>query len=103
MNKEDFLQIISQGENEQTEFKTSFAKIGYNEQKFFDKKEDVGKDVGKEILKIIERQTEITIPQIAEILSVTKRTIERHISELKKQNKIKRTGGRKTGHWEAIV
>lgn len=84
------------------------TKIGYKVQKVFEKTEDVGKDVGKdvrkdvgkEILKLIESQASITIPQIAEILGVTQRTIERYISDLKKQSKIKRTGSRKGGYWQ---
>ncbi|MCK9321535.1 MAG: putative DNA binding domain-containing protein [Bacteroidales bacterium] len=62
----------------------------------------VGKDVGKDILLIIENQANITIPQIAQILKLTERTIERHISKLKKENKIYRVGGRKSGFWEII-
>ena len=42
------------------------------------------------------------MPQIAEILKVTERTIKRHITNLKKQNKIVRIGGRKSGFWEIV-
>lgn len=89
------------------------SKIGYKEQKIFEETEtiknvgkdvgkDVAKDVAKEILSIIENQTNITIPQIAGVLGVTERTIERYISEFKKQNKIKRIGGRKNGYRQII-
>ena len=64
--------------------------------------ENVGDDVGKDVLLIIENQANITIPQIAQILKLTERTIERHISKLKKENKIYRVGGRKSGFWEII-
>ena len=64
--------------------------------------QDVGKDVGKEILTLITKQQNITIPQISIRLGVTERTIERHISKFKKEHKLKRIGGRKNGHWEII-
>ncbi len=62
--------------------------------------EDVTKDVTKDVLLMIENQANITIPQIAEILKLTERTIKRHITKLKKENKIVRIGGRKDGYWE---
>ena len=60
---------------------------------------DVGKDVGKELLSLIEKNPEITIPALAEILNVTSRTVERQLNRLKKENKIAREGGRKEGKW----
>jgi len=39
---------------------------------------------------------------MAVIFKVTERTIERDISALKKQNKLKRIGSKKFGHWELL-
>ena len=60
---------------------------------------DVGKDVGKELLSLIRKNPEITIPALAEILNVTSRTVERQLNRLKKENKVAREGGRKEGKW----
>lgn len=86
------------------------TKIGYKAQKIFDKTEAVGKNVGKavgknvgkEIIFLLKESPEITIPEISKSLHVTERTIERHISKLKDENRIKRIGSRKTGHWQII-
>ena len=65
---------------------------------------NVGINVGKEVevLKIIQAKPKITIHEIAEILGLTNRTVERYISSLKEANRIKRTGSKKTGNWEII-
>ncbi len=64
---------------------------------------DVGKDfikdVGKEIILLLEQNPQMTFPELTKELNVTKRTIERHINKLKKENKITREGGRKEGKW----
>ena len=74
-----------------------------------DATKDVGKDVGKElkgslaeVFRLIQIKPELTIPEIAEITKYTQRTIERSLSQLKKLNFIKRTGGRKEGKWEIV-
>ena len=40
--------------------------------------------------------------EIAGQLNISKRTIRRDIEKLKQQNKLKRIGTEKTGHWEII-
>jgi ATP-dependent DNA helicase RecG len=57
------------------------------------------KDVMKEILTIIENNPKITIPEIAETLHLTGRTIARQIGKLKKEKILARDGGRKNGIW----
>ena len=70
---------------------------------------DVTKDVTKEltgkhlkILEIISHNPGITVPEIGEIIGLTKRTVKRYISDLKSENYIKREGGRKTGFWKIL-
>jgi len=60
------------------------------------------KDVGKDVFSLIEKQGNITIPQISKILNITERTVERHIFKLKLQKKVLRIGGKKNGHWQVI-
>ncbi|NJM94640.1 MAG: winged helix-turn-helix transcriptional regulator [Cytophagales bacterium] len=54
------------------------------------------------MLQTIEKNKDITVPELAIMLDVSPRTIERHLKELKDGGKIRRTGSRKTGHWEII-
>jgi fido (protein-threonine AMPylation protein) len=69
---------------------------------------DVGVNVGvnvgvkDKILGFIAKNPRITIPQLAEFLDVTTRTIERNIRELRESGKIVREGSDKTGYWKVI-
>ena len=54
------------------------------------------------IIQVIENDYQITITAIADKLSIPKRTVERDIATLKKQNKIRHTGSAKAGHWELL-
>ena len=65
------------------------------------RRESVGKVAG-EILLAIEHNNAITIPQLASLIGVTERSIERNIQKLQAVNRLKRIGGRKEGHWEVI-
>ena len=56
-----------------------------------------------EILKLVKKDKDITILQIANILGVTDKTIKRDISKLKNDNKIIRVGSFKSGYWEIKV
>jgi ATP-dependent DNA helicase RecG len=73
---------------------------------------NVGKDVGlnvginvglkrvDQILNLIKENNTITAEEMALIFNVTERTIDRDISSLRKQNRLKRIGSKKSGHWE---
>ena len=54
------------------------------------------------IIKLIKKDKNITILQIANILGVTDKTIKRDMSKLKSDNKIARVGSLKSGYWEII-
>jgi len=59
----------------------------------------VGKASGK-ILTAIRDRNDITIPELANLVGVTPRTVERHLKKLQQNGMLKRIGGRKHGHWE---
>jgi ATP-dependent DNA helicase RecG len=75
---------------------------------------NVGKDVGlnvginvglkraDQILNLIKENNTITTEEMAVVFNVTERTIDRDLSSLKKQNKLKRIGSKKSGHWELM-
>ncbi|UCN00508.1 Fic family protein [Sulfurimonas sp. SWIR-19] len=72
------------------------------------KKSNVPKNVPKnvplkrvaKIVSLINKNKNITIIELANILKVTDKTIKRDIAKLKKENKLVRVGSLKTGHWE---
>jgi len=54
------------------------------------------------IIQTIESDSEIKVGEIADKLGIPKRTVERDIAALKKQNKIHHVGSAKVGHWEVL-
>lgn len=59
----------------------------------------VGKTSGK-ILTAIRDKAKITIPELADLVGVTQRSVERHLRKLQQEGVLKRVGGRKHGYWE---
>ena len=51
---------------------------------------------------LIHKNPSIKAQEIAEKLSVTKRTAENYLSKLKEAKYIERIGSDKTGHWQVI-
>jgi len=79
--------------------------------------ETVGKSVGKSVEKGVEKSVEksvekiitlmdenpyITQKELSLAIGLSRRGIEKNISKLKKEGKIKRIGPAKGGHWEVI-
>ncbi|MEN8760438.1 MAG: winged helix-turn-helix transcriptional regulator [Desulfobacterales bacterium] len=60
-----------------------------------------GKTSGK-ILDILRQHEHLTIPELARLIGVTERSIERSIRKLQDQGLLRRVGPAKGGHWEVI-
>ena len=59
----------------------------------------------KSSVKIVElmlANRSITIPELAEMLNLSTRTIEKHIVNLKEDKRIERVGADKGGYWEVL-
>lgn len=56
--------------------------------------------VKENILTLIAVDNKISTSKMAQMLSVSKRTIERNISMLKEEGKLKRVGSARGGHWQ---
>ncbi len=54
------------------------------------------------IIKIIQNNKYVTIPELSDELNISTRAIEKQISNLKKQGLVRRIGPAKGGHWEVI-
>ena len=74
------------------------------------KKENVPKDVPKDvplkrlekILALMRKNRDITAVELSNKMNVTDKTIKRDIAKLKNENRIKRVGSLKSGHWEVV-
>ena len=60
-----------------------------------------GRTSGK-ILAALARDVNLTIPELASLIGVTERSIERNIKKLQEQCRLRRVGPAKGGHWEII-
>jgi ATP-dependent DNA helicase RecG len=60
-----------------------------------------GKASGK-ILAALEQDGNLTIPELASMIGVTERSIERNIKKLQAQDRLRRVGPAKGGHWEVL-
>jgi len=81
-------------------FQHGFRVIVYAE-KLADTEKTSGKTSGK-IIAYIQDNPDITIPELARLLEITERSVERNISQLQKHKKLRRIGPAKGGHWEVI-
>lgn len=74
------------------------------------KKENVPKNVPldvplkrlEKILALMSKNRDITAVELSNKMNVTDKTIKRDIAKLKNENRIKRVGSLKAGHWEVI-
>lgn len=55
-----------------------------------------------QLIRLLSINPEITTAEISDELEISTRMVEKYISQLKKDGKIARVGGRKTGHWEVL-
>ena len=65
------------------------------------RRENVGKTSGK-ILEACRKKPSVTIPNLADLIGITERSVQRNIQNLQKDGLLRRVGGRKEGHWEVI-
>ncbi|RLB70157.1 MAG: transcriptional regulator [Deltaproteobacteria bacterium] len=63
------------------------------------RRESVGKASGK-ILGICRENPSVTITEMAALIGITERSIQRNIQKLQNDGFLRRVGGRKSGHWE---
>ena len=59
------------------------------------------KTLGK-ILDILKQEEHLTIPELARLIGVTERSIERNIRKLLAQGLLRRIGPAKGSHWKVI-
>ena len=55
------------------------------------------------ILGLIEQNKQKTIPELAEIIEISERAVQKNIKKLKEKGVLERIGGRKEGYWQINV
>ena len=65
-------------------------------------KKSSGKTEAK-IIAIARKSPSVSIPQIAEILGISTRAVEKQIRHLKQTNRIRRIGPAKGGNWQVVA
>ncbi len=56
----------------------------------------------KEIIALLSAKPEMTIPELAEALSLSTRAVEKQIARLREEGRLRRVGPKKGGHWEVV-
>lgn len=56
----------------------------------------------REILRMARENPKVTIAELASVLAVTDRTIERNLKQLQQEGRLQRIGPAKGGHWEVL-
>lgn len=59
------------------------------------------KSSGK-IIELVKSNGLLTIPELANHLGISTRAVEKQIAKLKAENRIKRVGSLRGGHWEVV-
>ena len=54
------------------------------------------------IVEILKTNNQTTIPELSELLNISYKGVEYHITEMKKEGILKRIGSRKYGSWGVI-
>ena len=60
-------------------------------------------DKQKEICKTLRTNPKMTVGQLAEVLAVAKRTLERELANLQKMGVLVREGNTSAGHWVLLI
>lgn len=60
-------------------------------------------DKQKEICKTLRVNPKMTVSQLAEVLAVAKRTLERELANLQKMGVLVREGNTSAGHWVLLI
>jgi predicted HTH transcriptional regulator len=87
MEKADILPSEISKKTGETEGKTEGKRVG---------------QAGQRIIRLIQKNPQITIPEMASRLGITESAIEKQVRKLREQEIIGRVGPAKGGHWEVL-
>ena len=84
---------------------TVHRKVGESSSKKSETPGELSKTSGKtsgKILAALKQDENLTIPELASLIGVTERSIERNIRKLQEQGRLRRIGPAKGGRWEVL-
>jgi len=85
------------------EFMEHFLRINIPfEQGYANDYTELNKKSSEKIINLIKQNNKLSASEIAGMLGISARAVEKQISQLKKVNKLKRVGADKGGHWEIL-
>lgn len=64
--------------------------------------EKTSEKTASHILSVLAMHPKATIADLAQVIGVSDRTIERNLNRLQKRNLLRRVGPDKGGHWEVV-
>ncbi|MBZ0155646.1 MAG: putative DNA binding domain-containing protein [Alphaproteobacteria bacterium] len=56
---------------------------------------------GEQIMRLLSGRPEMTIPELAKVLSISTRAVEKQVAKLRSEGRLRRIGPAKGGRWEA--
>lgn len=65
-------------------------------------KEPVNTDLEDKLLSLLKQKPTITMPEMAEALGVSEKTIQRSLDLLRDDKRVVREGSRKAGFWRVV-
>ena len=89
-------------QGEATAFVTFMLDVIYTALKELADGQDKKQSTNEEVISLMEKFPKITLDELSKELEISKRQIERIVSKLKEEGKIKRTGARKNGAWKVL-
>lgn len=97
---------------EHNELKNRYTHIRYDEniekggekgsEKKFGEKEKSSEKTSGKILSLLKENPKLSAKELAKLIGITSRAVEKQISSLKKEGRIKRKGSPKGGYWEVL-
>ena len=52
------------------------------------------------ILELLSDKGDMTMADLAEMIGISQRAVEKQVAKLGTESRVRRVGGRKVGHWE---
>ena len=102
-------QLVEDGAGEKVSGKTT-ENIGKRQErpsesvrkgvKMTGKRQERTQKVSGKILELCQERSTITVPEMAQIIGISERSVLRHIKALQARDLLHRAGGRKEGYWE---
>ncbi len=98
--QKDFVRTRREGMDNNSEEAQHFQKnLRKPDEYVWAKSRKATKEITDQLLEIIKKHDDITVKELAEMSGIPRSTVQRRLADLQKQEKLVRTGSKKTGLW----